>query len=152
MCCEVKAKGYKKLFFLSKQKKSNKCSLSLKKYSSSKNSFHIKKGLQNGKKLELRPAAKQKKSFLQKKKMFFRKASKSCSENLFFENFERSLVIFSLSDVPGTPRVKFFVKKIRKNFTAKLSVKKFEKILLGLAHQNLGFRCFYAVGSDTVAQ
>ena len=25
--------------------------------------------------------------------MFFRKASKSCSENLFFENFERSLVV-----------------------------------------------------------
>ena len=35
------------------------------------------------------------KSFFQKKKNFLRKASKSCSEILFFENFQRSLVFCS---------------------------------------------------------
>ena len=54
--------------------------------------FCLATGLRYATLAPLRPAAKLKKSFLQKKKMFFRKDSKSCSENLFFENFERSLV------------------------------------------------------------
>ena len=36
------------------------------------------------------------KNFFQKKKNFLRTSSKSCSEILFFENFQRSLVFFSI--------------------------------------------------------